>query len=150
MLVSLSGDIAVAGEAPDGGWRVRVTDDHRSGIDAPGQWISLSTGGLATSSTTVRRWKAGSQSAHHLVDPATGLPASVVWRTVSVAAASCLDANIASTASIVRGESAVGWLQAQELPSRLVRADRTVVHLAGWPTAGDDLQTAELGHEVVA
>ena len=150
VLVSLSGDIALAGEAPEGGWRVRVTDDHRAGIDAPGQWISLSTGGLATSSTTVRRWTAGSQLAHHVVDPGTGLPASVVWSTVSVAAASCLDANIASTASIVRGDSAPAWLEELGLPSRLVRADRTVLHLNGWPTSGEDLQPAELSSEVVA
>ncbi len=67
-----------------------------------------------------------------------------------MAGESCLDANIASTASIIRGESAVGWLATLGLPSRLVRADRTVVHLAGWPTDGDDLRPAELSHEVVA
>ena len=53
------GDLAIAGPAPAEGWRVRVTDDHRSGFDAPGQWISLSSGGLATSSTAVRRWRDG-------------------------------------------------------------------------------------------
>jgi thiamine biosynthesis lipoprotein len=144
VLVSLSGDLALAGDPPDGGWRVRVSDDHRAGVEAPGQWIALSTGGLATSSTTVRRWSAGSREAHHVVDPATGLPAPAVWDTVSVAAASCLDANIASTAAIVRGGPAVDWLQSLCLPSRLVRADRTVLHLAGWPTAGDDLAAADV------
>jgi FAD:protein FMN transferase len=139
VLVSLSGDIATAGETPSDGWRVRVTDDHRSGRDAPGQWISLQSGGLATSSTTVRRWCIGSQFAHHLVDPGTGRPANVVWRTVSVAAGSCLDANIASTAAIVRGERAAEWLESLGLPSRLVRADGGVRRLAGWPVSGDDL-----------
>ena len=62
-----------------------------------------------------------------------------MWRTVSVCAASCLDANIASTASIVRGSRAVGWLERLGLPSRLVRVDGTACHLAGWPVAGDDL-----------
>jgi FAD:protein FMN transferase len=139
VLVSLSGDIAMAGSPPGDGWRVRVTEDHRSDVDAPGQWISLSGGGLATSSTTVRRWVAGTRFAHHVVDPETGLPASVVWRTVSVAAATCLDANIASTASIVRGEAAVEWLESLKLPARLVHAGGTVTHLAGWPASGDDL-----------
>jgi FAD:protein FMN transferase len=135
VLVSLGGDIAVAGDPPDDGWRVRVTDDHRAEISAPGQSITMRSGGLATSSTTVRRWR----DAHHVLDPGTGSPAPVVWRTVSVAAASCLDANIASTASIVRGEAAVGWLERMGLPGRLVRGDGTVIHVAGWPTDGEEL-----------
>lgn len=139
VLVSLGGDIALAGSAPAGGWRVRVTDDHRAGTEAPGQWITLHTGGLATSSTQVRRWATEGGSVHHLLDPATGRPAGGHWRTASVCAASCLDANIASTAAIVRGEPAAAWLSAEGLPSRLVSEAGRVVHLAGWPAEGDDL-----------
>lgn len=139
VLVSFGGDLAIAGAAPTDGWRIRVTDDHRSGFDAPGQWISLSSGGLATSSTAVRRWRTSSGTAHHLVDPATGRSADSVWRTVSVCAGNCLDANIASTASIIRGETAPAWLEEQRLPSRLVGTDGVARHVAGWPPEGDDL-----------
>ena len=52
--------------------------------------------------------------------PRTGEPAAPVWRTVSVAAASCVDANTASTAAIVRGASAPQWLESLGLPARLV------------------------------
>lgn len=142
VLVSLSGDLAIAGPPPDQGWPVRVTDDHRFGISAPGQWITLGSGGLATSSTTVRRWKTREGVAHHLVDPSTGRPAESRWRTVSVAAATCLDANVASTASIIRGRSAVGWLEELGLPSRLVGGEGTVRHVAGWPSEGEDLPVA--------
>jgi FAD:protein FMN transferase len=135
VLVSLGGDIALAGEPPDQGWPVRVTDDHRAAISAPGQSIMMRSGGLATSSTTVRRWR----DAHHVLDPGTGSPAPVVWQTVSVAAATCLDANIASTASIVRGEFAVEWLEEMGIPARLVRGDGTFLHVAGWPTDGEEL-----------
>ncbi len=138
-LVGLGGDIAIAGPAPPHGWHVRVTDDHRAGVAAPGQWITLRSGGLATSSTTVRRWQTGSGGAHHLVDPASGRPVAATWRTVSVCAGSCLDANIASTAAIVRGERGPAWLQALGLPSRLVGVDGRVRHLASWPSEGDDL-----------
>jgi thiamine biosynthesis lipoprotein len=62
-----------------------------------------------------------------------------VWRTVSVTAASCLEANVASTAAIIRGERAIGWLEQLGLPSRLVAADGSVVHVAGWPQDGDEL-----------
>jgi len=139
VLVSFGGDLAIAGSARADGWRIRVTDDHRSGVDAPGQWISLSSGGLATSSTAVRRWQTPSGTAHHLVDPLTGRSADSVWRTVSVCAANCLDANIASTASIIRGEKAPEWLEERRLPSRLVGTDGVARHIAGWPSEGDDL-----------
>jgi FAD:protein FMN transferase len=139
VLVSLGGDLAICGPAPTDGWQVRVTDDHRAGTDAPGQWITLREGGLATSSTSVRRWRTAAGEAHHLIDPATGLSVTSAWRTVSVTAASCLDANIATTAAIIRGERALPWLESLGLPARLVGVDGSVRHLAGWPSEGDDL-----------
>lgn len=134
VLVSLSGDLAMAGPAPAGGWRVRVADDHRAGDDTPGQTVTLTGGGLATSSTTVRRWKASAREMHHVLDPATGRPAESCWRTVSVAAATCLDANIAATASLVRGAAARDWLERLRMPARLVRHDGAIVTTADWPT----------------
>jgi FAD:protein FMN transferase len=142
VLVSFGGDLAMVGPAPDEGWRVRVTDDHRAGVDAPGQWITLWGGGLATSSVAVRRWQTDLGVAHHLVDPSTGHSVDSVWRTASVCAASCLDANIASTAAIVRGSRAAAWLASLGLPSRLVGVDGTACHVAGWPSSGDDLPAA--------
>jgi FAD:protein FMN transferase len=135
VLVNLGGDLAVAGAAPEGGWAVLVTDDHRSRADADGQTIAVSSGGLATSSTTVRRWRAGGTEHHHIVDPRTGLAAAEVWRTVSVAAASCVDANMASTAAIVRGREAPGWLERLGLPARLVSLDGSVSYTGDWPEA---------------
>jgi thiamine biosynthesis lipoprotein len=132
VLVSLGGDIAVAGASPDGGWSVGIADDHRSIADT-GETVAIASGGLATSSTTVRRWSSGGRSVHHIVDPRTGLPAEEVWRTVSVCAASCADANTASTAAVVLGEDAPGWLARQGLPGRLVRRDGAIVRVGGWP-----------------
>jgi thiamine biosynthesis lipoprotein len=130
VLVNLGGDIAVAGPAPSGGWAVRVADDHRAPPDAPGQTLAINAGGLATSSTTVRRW---GPDAHHIIDPRTGLPAVSPWRTASVAAATCVDANVASTAAIVLGDDAPGWLEARGLPARLVDHEGGTLALAGWP-----------------
>jgi FAD:protein FMN transferase len=133
VLVNLGGDMSVAGPAPAGGWRVRVTDDHRPSAAVGGQTVSIASGGLATSSTTVRRWTAGGRQWHHIVNPRTGVSVSTVWRTVSVAAGSCVDANIASTAAVIRGERAPAWLGGLRLPSRLVGANGEIVHLGGWP-----------------
>jgi FAD:protein FMN transferase len=142
VLVNLGGDLAIAGPAPPEGWQIRVTDDHRSGLDAPGQWITLRSGGLATSSTMARRWRSGGVTVHHVLDPASGRPTDGGWRTVSVTAATCLDANIASTAAIVRGERAPAWLAGLNLPSRLVSDAGIAHHVAGWPSAGEELPAA--------
>jgi FAD:protein FMN transferase len=134
-LVSLGGDVATAGPVPDRGWPVHVTDDHRAGPDAPGQRIALQGGALATSSTRARRWRRAGRTVHHIVDPSTGEPAPAAWRTVSVAAASCVDANTASTAAIVRGADAPAWLASLGLPARLVDPAGGVVHVGAWPEA---------------
>ena len=137
VLVNIGGDMAIAGSSPAGGWEVRVTDDHAAPADAPGQTIRIERGGLATSSTTVRRWQRGDGDVHHILDPRTGEPAAVVWRTVSVTAPSCVDANAATTAAIVLGLDAPAWLSQRGYPARLVDAAGTLVHLNGWPEQGE-------------
>ena len=131
-LVGLGGDLAVAGELPAGGWPVRIADDHAAPLDVPGPTIALSGGGLATSSTTVRRWYSGATALHHVVDPRTGRPAESPWRTVSVAAGTCVDANVASTASFML-DDALAWLTAHGLPARLVSTGGESTCVAGWP-----------------
>ncbi len=73
-LIGLGGDIATAGAAPAEGWRIYVTDDHRRVPGEQGQTISIRAGGLATSSTTARRWRHEGRTRHHIIDPATGAP----------------------------------------------------------------------------
>jgi thiamine biosynthesis lipoprotein len=133
VLVGLGGDVSAAGAAPEGGWTVGLADWHGASESDLAATIRIESGGVATSSTTVRRWRRGSHELHHLVDPRTGAPAPVFWRTVSVAAGSCADANTASTAAIIRGERAPEWLAAQALPARLVGSDGAVLRLGEWP-----------------
>jgi thiamine biosynthesis lipoprotein ApbE len=140
VLVSLGGDVAACGPAPHGGWQIRVTDDHRSGPEAPGQTVAIRGGGLATSSASVRRWSHAGRAMHHIIDPRTGLPAHGRWRTVSVAAEDCAQANIATTAALVRGGGALDWLTRQRLPARLVAWDGAVRTLGAWP-AGEQAET---------
>jgi thiamine biosynthesis lipoprotein len=136
VLVSLGGDIAVAGRLPAGGWRVRVQDvtarplDRQSG---PTCTVALYGGGLATSSTVSRRWQRGGDVLHHILDPRTGLPAAAVWRTISAVARSALDANIASTVAVIRGYGARRWLGDRGVAARLVSEAGAVETLGGWP-----------------
>jgi thiamine biosynthesis lipoprotein len=135
VLVNLGGDIAVAGPVPVGGWPVQVTDRPVHADDgASGQLVHIHGGGLATSSTVVRRWRRGGTAYHHILDPRTGLPADPVWRTVTVTAATCVEANTASTSVIVRGRAGLGWLAELGLPSRLVDGAGRAHCVAGWPT----------------
>ncbi|HEX5404114.1 MAG TPA: FAD:protein FMN transferase [Pseudonocardiaceae bacterium] len=131
VLVSLGGDIATAGDGPTGGWRVLVAD----GPGQPATTVRLAAGmAMATSSTISRRWRRGGRLLHHVLDPRTCLPVDPVWRTVSVVAQSCVDANTQSTAALVRGLAAPARLT---LPARFVAADGSVRTAGGWPKAGD-------------
>lgn len=130
VLVGLGGDVATAGIAPYGGWQVLVQD--RPG--EPAQQVCLPAGtAVATSSTVSRRWRTESGPVHHVVDPRTGAPVPAVWRTVTVAAPTCVQANAASTAAVVRGTAAPAWLERLGLPARLVAADGTVRTVGAWP-----------------
>jgi thiamine biosynthesis lipoprotein len=136
VLVSLGGDTAVAGAPPAGGWRIRVQDRTTlpgAATDGPSQVVTIRDGGLATSSTAARRWRRGGDVLHHILDPRTGRPAAPVWRTVSVAAASCADANTAATAAVIRGRQALPWLAGLGLPARLVAQDGAVHTVNAWP-----------------
>ena len=134
VLVSLGGDIAVAGRPPQGGWPIRVADDHMAPLDGPGPVVAVSGGGLATSGTRVRHWTTSAGELHHILDPRTGRPAVSPWKTVTVAAASCVLANAASTAAVVLGEVAVARLRGWGLPARLASEDGAVAAINGWPT----------------
>lgn len=131
VLVSLGGDVAVAGQPPDLGWAVAVQDRPEPG--GPSQVVSVRSGGLATSSTAVRRWQNGGQSLHHILDPTTLRPARSPWRTVSAVAPTCLDANLLTTTCIVLGDAGLAWLRDSGAPARLVAEDDTVTVLNGWP-----------------
>jgi FAD:protein FMN transferase len=133
VLVSLGGDIAVAGDPPSEGWAVQTSEDSNAPIDDDEETITIQSGGIATSSTIVRRWTRGGIVLHHIIDPATGLPAAGPWRTASIVAGTCVDANIAATAAIVMGNSAIAWLTAEGLPARLVDRDGVVHRVCGWP-----------------
>jgi thiamine biosynthesis lipoprotein len=130
VLVELGGDLATAGAAPPGGWRIRVRDRDTD----PACAVRIPSGAaMATSSTVSRSWRRGDRVLHHVLDPRTCRPAPRIWRGVSVVADRCLDANTLTTAALVRGENAPAFLAAREVPARLVGADGRVLVLGGWP-----------------
>lgn len=134
VLVSIGGDLASAG-ASGSRWEILVQD---LASDRPQQVSLGATAGMATSSTQKRRWLGSNGGAlHHILDPRSGLPVLPYWRTVSVAAPTCLRANTLSTASIVRGSRAVEWLRALGAPARLTDYQGRLAHTGGWPVPAD-------------
>lgn len=141
VIVSLGGDVAAATVREHVGWQVLVSDTEGGDLDAPGQVVVLTTGGLATSSTRHRRWSQHGSSMHHIVDPRTGHPAEEHLVSATVCASSCLEANAASTAAIILGQDAARWLADRELAALLVAADGSATRCGGWP-APEQVATA--------
>jgi len=133
-LVSIGGDIKVVGRPPRGGWRIQLSEDSDTPSRRGAPKVAIRDGALATSSTTVRRWRRNGHILHHLIDPRTGRPCDGPWRTATVVAADCVSANTAATAAIVLGSAAVDWLDARQLPARLVANDGSIAYVSGWPT----------------
>lgn len=130
VLVELGGDIATAGTAPADGWQVLVHDTE----DDPACQVTLTEGSAVATSSTVRRtWRRGGVRIHHVVDPRTAAPAAPVWRSATVAAPTCVEANTASTAAIVLGRKAARWLSERGYTARLVDQQQRVVRVGGWP-----------------
>jgi thiamine biosynthesis lipoprotein len=133
VVISLGGDVAVAspGDGDGDGWPVAISETIGDSDDV--EIVYLPYGGLATSSTAARRWIRGGVIRHHLLDPLTGEPTEGPWRTVTATGATCFAANTASTAAIVLGDKAVGWLTARDIPARLVDMQGKIVRTARWP-----------------
>ena len=125
-LVNAGGDLAVAGVPASGVWPV--------GIETPAGplTLGLATGALATSGRDRRRWRTGGEERHHLIDPATGRPADSDLLTVTVAAASAVEAEVLAKALFLAGEeAAAAEADALGIPALLVAADGRVRFAGG-------------------
>ena len=133
-VISVGGDVRVA-EVPGipMSWPVRIAPDLAAlGDDAVAADIDLTTGAIATSSITARRWVRGGTQWHHVIDPRTARPTGGRWRSVTALAPSCAAANTYATAGLVLGEQAVPWFAAHGIPARLVGADGGIVTSPAW------------------
>lgn len=136
-LVSIGGDVAVAGDPPTEGWAIGIAVDSSAGADEVDQVVAIRGGGLASSSTEIRTWLMGSERVHHIVDPATGRCTPPHWRLVSAAGVSCVDANALSTAAFVWGDQALERLRRFDQAVRLQRHDGRVFTFGGWPESAE-------------
>jgi thiamine biosynthesis lipoprotein len=136
-LVSIGGDVAVAGEPPPEGWAIGIAVDSSAGADDVDQVVAIRRGGLASSSIGVRTWQMGNKQVHHIVDPTTGRSSASYWKLVSATGDSCVDANALSTAAVVWGDEALDRLRPYGQAVRLLRHDGQVFTLGCWPGADE-------------
>ena len=136
VLVSLGGDVAVAGPAPAGGWAIGIARESSTPAALVDQVVAITHGGLASSATSVRAWKAGDRAVHHIVDPRTGDCVEPYWVMASATGSSCVEANLVTTASLVWGEQALDRFAGFGRAARLVRFDGEVFSVNGWPHEG--------------
>jgi thiamine biosynthesis lipoprotein len=131
VVVELGGDVAVRGHGPQGPWAIGVSDALT--ITGREPRISLRHGGIATSSTTSRTWRAGDHVVNHIIDPRTGSFAHGAYATASVTASDCVLANAFATAALLWDEEATYHIAQAGWSARLVRTNGTVEFVGGWP-----------------
>jgi len=118
---NLGGDLRVRGRGPDGdGWHIGLCDRTA---------VALTEGAVCTSGTTRRRW---GQSAHHLIDPRTGLPARTDLAEVSVVTDSALRGEVYAKCAMLLGSAGgVTFLEARGVHYALVPAVTTGERMLG-------------------
>ena len=132
VVVSLGGDVAAVCQDGRTSWPVLVSDTAGPDLDVAGETVMLGTGGLATSSIRHRRWTHDGAAVHHILDPRTGRPAATTVASATVRAPSCVEANAASTAAVILGDDASGWLEERGLDAVLVDQDGRSSRYGGW------------------
>lgn len=125
-MVSIGGDLRVAGTGPNSGsWLIGVADasDHTSEV----AYLALADAGVATSGTRRRAWRdSNNNEVHHLLDPATGRPTARDVVQATVVAGTAAWAEVYSKLLMVRGADALETLNEAGLGARVVDSDESV------------------------
>lgn len=110
-LVNFGGDLAASGAPAAAPWQVGV---ERPGSEREARLLlELSRGGLATSGDTKRFLLRDGVRYSHILDVCTGWPVGGVPRSVTVAAASCVEAGMLATFAMLHGSGAESFLDEQ-------------------------------------
>jgi thiamine biosynthesis lipoprotein len=116
-VVNAGGDLRIVGSPPRPGIDVGIEDPEAP--DDEVLRLVLSGGAIATSSVTRRAWGPG---LHHLIDPATGAPASTGILQATVWAPTCAEAEIGAKEALLLGETAL-----ERISAVLVTADARIL-----------------------
>lgn len=110
-LVDAGGDIAVSRPPSDGAWPIGIRDPFHPEMNF--ETLRIRSEGVATSGTDYHRWRRGGRWNHHLIDPATGLPAETDVLTATVVAGDVTQAEAAAKYAVIAGSAqGLEWLEA--------------------------------------
>jgi thiamine biosynthesis lipoprotein len=119
MLVNFGGDLAVSGPRANGQhWHVAIASVEREDAMAA---MDLGQGGLATSGDARRYLLKDGVRYSHILDPRTGWPVTGAPRSVTVAAASCVEAGLTATLAMLQGPEAEKFLKREGVRAWCIR-----------------------------
>lgn len=126
VVVDAGGDARLQDAPPgDAGWTVEIEDPFD--VTRIIGTVAVRDRAVATSAANRRRWRRGSQSMHHLIDPRTGTPARTDIAQATVLAPTAEQADVMAKVAFVLGvERATSELHRRGLDGVLVRHDRSV------------------------
>ena len=132
VMTEFLGDIVVSGAAPDGvAWRLDIENPFDTS-QRIGQ-VRISRGAVVTSSQRKRRF--GSESSHHLINPADAKSAESAVQTATIIAGTGAHAEALSKSAFVREpQDFVDWLPVQNAAGLVVLEDGSELTSSNWGT----------------
>ncbi len=120
-IVNVGGDLYALGHAPDGEpWRVGIRSPHTE--ETVALTLEVSDQAVATSGDYAQFFDWQGRRFHHLMDPATAVPRTGPWHSVTVQTDRCIDADAAATASF-----GMDQLAAEQMVRHLARSAQVTV-----------------------
>jgi thiamine biosynthesis lipoprotein len=120
ILVNFGGDLRVTGPRADGtAWNVAIESVEVSGGLAA--MLELNQGALATSGDARRFLLKDGVRYGHILDPRTGWPVKDALRSVTVAAATCVEAGLTATLAMLQGAEAEAFLKEEDIRAWYIR-----------------------------
>ncbi len=114
-IVNFGGDLYVNKPRRNGqAWRIGIDDPEASGKKAVGQ-LKVQQGGVATSGDARRFILHKGRRYGHILNPKTGWPVEDGPHSVTVIAASCMEAGMLATFAMLHGSGAAAFLEAQQV-----------------------------------
>ncbi|HPH96325.1 MAG TPA: FAD:protein FMN transferase [Anaerolineaceae bacterium] len=120
-VVDAGGDFHFCGRPLQGSWQVAVEDPFVS--EHTLAMLNIESGGVATSTTTHRRWRQNGQNQHHLIDPRTGFPAHSPWVSVTAIADHTARAEALAKAMLIAGPKGAAWLSGRHPDAAFIAVD---------------------------
>lgn len=137
-MASVSGDVVVAGRAPDGdAWRLGIENPfvtrQSSSANPHCDVVRLIEGALVTSSVRKRTFQVNGVPTHHLIDPATNHSARTAIQTVSVIAETGDWAEVLTKPGfLLDPNDYMTWLPTMGAAGLLIDSDGTIHESTNW------------------